>query len=290
MSDRLEASAPLRVDLAGGWTDVAPYPSEFGGEVVNFAINRRVWAQLERGGGRGDAECKFEAPRGSGLGTSGAMNVAIAGLLSVDRGTSPQGIAEMAFEFESEGGHLCGRQDQWASSMGGFNHLLFIGDSVEMMPFEPMRSSKLWLNKHLVIAYSGKSRNSGDMQRSVWARYSQGDQAVVEGLHTIRAAVRPMANGLQQDRRDMVVNSLREICVGVDMIDPAIHDPFRGVINPLLENGSIAAWKALGAGGGGCAALLCSPAGRAEAIASVEQAGWDVIEWDYENSGLVISE
>ena len=34
------------------------------------------------------------------------------------------------------------------------------------------------------------------------------------------------------------------------MIDPTIHDPFRGVIMPLIESGSIVAWKALGAGGG----------------------------------------
>ena len=36
------ASAPIRLDLAGGWTDVGPYPYDFGGEVVNFAINQRV--------------------------------------------------------------------------------------------------------------------------------------------------------------------------------------------------------------------------------------------------------
>ena len=42
MSSTSESTAPLRVDLAGGWTDVRPYPTDFGGEVVNFAINRRV--------------------------------------------------------------------------------------------------------------------------------------------------------------------------------------------------------------------------------------------------------
>ena len=30
------------------------------------------------------------------------------------------------------------------------------------------------------------------------------------------------------------------------MIDPTIHDPFRGVVMPLIESGSIVAWKALG--------------------------------------------
>ena len=36
---RVEARAPVRLDLAGGWTDVPPYTFDVGGEVVNVAIN-----------------------------------------------------------------------------------------------------------------------------------------------------------------------------------------------------------------------------------------------------------
>ena len=42
--------APLRVDLSGGWTDLSPFTSDFGGEVVNFAINKYVKAKLEDSG------------------------------------------------------------------------------------------------------------------------------------------------------------------------------------------------------------------------------------------------
>ena len=70
MAPQIEASAPARVDLAGGWTDVGPYPTDFGGEVVNFAINRHVRATGEPGSEAKDVESVFEVPRGSGLGTS----------------------------------------------------------------------------------------------------------------------------------------------------------------------------------------------------------------------------
>jgi len=291
VSKNLFSSAPLRVDLAGGWTDVAPYPSDFGGEVVNFSINRRVRASREKilGGDGEDFEFSFEAPRGSGLGTSGAMNVALAALTSQEENT-PEEIAEMAFVMESDSGNICGRQDQWASAIGGFNHFLFIGNSVEIMPFEPMRSSKMWLRKHLLVVFSGITRKSGEIQKSVWDRYSRGDPLVIDGLSEIRKSARTMANGLQQDRRDMVVNSLRQVCIGVDMIDSKIHDPFRGVVNPLLESGSIVAWKALGAGCGGCAALLCSQQGIEAAISSIELAGWENIDWDFEEKGILFDE
>ena len=65
------ASAPIRLDLAGGWTDVGPYPYDFGGEVVNFAINLRVTAELNP---PSDIEVVFPVQRGSGLGTSSALS------------------------------------------------------------------------------------------------------------------------------------------------------------------------------------------------------------------------
>ena len=267
---------------------MGPYPGDFGGEVVNFAINLRVFARPDPDSGSSETQFEFPVPRGSGLGTSSAMNVALSALNSPDQIEDPVKLAEDAFVLESESGNYCGRQDQWASAVGGFNHLLFIGDSVERMPFEPMRSSMNWLKKHLVISFSGKTRNSGDMQESVWSRYSNGDPEVISGLHKIRASARVMAQGLQQDRRDMVVASLNEVCEGVDLIDDAIHDPFRDVVQPLIDSGSAVAWKALGAGGGGCSAILCSSTGREEVIQAIEGAEWEIIDWDFEDKGVLI--
>tara|TARA_B100001115_G_scaffold49176_1_gene36363 strand:+ start:2551 stop:3420 length:870 start_codon:yes stop_codon:yes gene_type:complete len=287
MSGISESSAPLRVDLAGGWTDVPPYPEDFGGEVVNFAISRRVRVKKRREVEDYDLEFDFPVPRGSGLGTSSAMNVALAALNSPGQLENSEEIAEQAFLLESKE-NRCGRQDHWASTFGGFNHLLFIGDSVERVPFEPMKSSLNWLKKHLVIAYSGNSRNSGEIQESVWSSYSNEDEGVIQGLHKIRSSAREMANGLQQDRRDLVVSSLRRVCEGIDMIDPTIHDPFRGVVMPLIESESIVAWKALGAGGGGCSALLCSPTGREYATQYIEDEGWKILDWDFDDQGVEV--
>ena len=287
VSAAAESSAPLRVDLAGGWTDVPPYPTDFGGEVVNFAIKHRVRVRKSENEEDSDLEFDFPVSRGSGLGSSSAMNVALAALKSPSLLENPEELAEQAFISESKQ-NRCGRQDHWASALGGFNHLLFIGNSVEAMPFEPMNSSLNWLKKHLIISYSGISRNSGEIQESIWSRYSNGDDRVIQGLQKIRSSAREMANGLQQDRRDLVVSSLREVCDGVDMIDPIIHDPFRGVVLPLIDSGSIVAWKALGAGGGGCSALLCSPTGKEYATQVIENEGWQILDWDYDEHGVQV--
>lgn len=46
----VRASAPTRLDFAGGWTDVPPFSAREGGAVVNGAIELRAEAVLEIGG------------------------------------------------------------------------------------------------------------------------------------------------------------------------------------------------------------------------------------------------
>ena len=275
--------APLRVDLAGGWTDLAPYTHDHGGEVVNFTIDKWVTATPDDDG---NIDFKFDVPAGSGLGTSGALNVAKIAALGVDDVSDLGTIAELSFQAEINEGNRCGRQDQWASAHGGFNRFLFIGDGVEQLPFEPAPSARKWLQKHLIIAHSGIQHKSGDMQELVWSRYDSGEQGVINGLHTIRLATKMMADALQRDHRQLVVNALNEICKGVDLLDPSIHQPFRETIEPMLADGSVMAWKALGAGGGGCAALLCNPMSLNLVHSKLSEVGWQIIDWEYDNSGL----
>lgn len=47
MTRRIEVRAPVRLDLAGGWTDVPPFSAERGGAVVNVTIDRYVHVELE---------------------------------------------------------------------------------------------------------------------------------------------------------------------------------------------------------------------------------------------------
>ena len=78
MTSRVEVRVPVRVDLAGGWTDVQPYTSDYGGEVVNFTINKYIKCSMEQDNeGKKKIEYSSDVPTGSGLGTSGAMNVGL---------------------------------------------------------------------------------------------------------------------------------------------------------------------------------------------------------------------
>ena len=47
---RAHAAAPVRLDFAGGWTDVPPYSEREGGAVVTGAISLRVHVNVLPGG------------------------------------------------------------------------------------------------------------------------------------------------------------------------------------------------------------------------------------------------
>lgn len=46
MPEMWRSRAPVRIDFAGGWTDVPPFSAEEGGDVVNAAITRYAYAAL----------------------------------------------------------------------------------------------------------------------------------------------------------------------------------------------------------------------------------------------------
>src|SRR5581483_9447604 len=76
----LHLRAPVRIDLAGGWTDVPPYADDLGGAVVNVAINRYGHGHV---GWEKGVEIRYamELPAGTGLGTSATLCVLYLALL-----------------------------------------------------------------------------------------------------------------------------------------------------------------------------------------------------------------
>ena len=101
------AKAPVRIDLAGGWSDAPPFCEQVGGDVVNIAINHYAHANFEVDeSGKLSVSYTCDVPIGSGLGTTGAINVA---LMAVIKGA--ENSEELAYQFEKLLGNHGGRQD-----------------------------------------------------------------------------------------------------------------------------------------------------------------------------------
>src|SRR5918992_1342036 len=198
------ASAPVRLDLAGGWTDVPPFSAREGGVVVTAAIQLFARAEVRLGGtgfrlvsedlldeleasdsaglmhdGRLDllkaglrmlpvGACtlttRSDAPPGSGLGSSGALDVALVAALSSARGErrDPVEIAETACHLEAvEAGIPGGRQDQFAAALGGFLRLEFRDPQAEVQRLKLDPEFMAQLSRRIILCYTGASRFSG---------------------------------------------------------------------------------------------------------------------------------
>lgn len=288
MGREISVRCPVRIDLAGGWSDVPAYCNIKSGEVVNVAINHYVTAKKVIDKNRKmTVQYTTETPIGSGLGTSGAMNVALLAAIAGE-GKELGEIAELAFQFESLLGNTGGRQDQWASAFGGINHLTFRGDGVEIKQLNPSIQFCTWLQTHLLLFDTNIQHLSGQIHDNIWQQFHNQDKQVIQGLDLIRDAGLAMASAIDDEDSSQVVNSIRMVMLGIDLIDKKLHDPFRETLNPLEEIGSVLAWKAMGAGGGGIVGVLVKDSEHAKSslIQATELAGWEHLQWEIEYTGI----
>ena len=291
MARRIEVRAPSRIDLAGGWTDVPTYCKQKTGEVVNIAINQYVRCEMLIDDDRKiSLTYKTDMPTGSGLGTSGAMNV---GFISTITSASQQPIetAEIAYQFEALLGNKGGRQDQWASALGGINHLSFADEAVSVEKITPSIEFCNWLENHLLLFNSHITHVSGDLHKSVWQRFEDGDEQITNGLDLIREAGLLMAKGIKTESVADVVNAMKMNSAGVDILGLELHEPFRDKLHGLSDNGVVRAWKAMGAGGGGVVGIILDSSQNShEVINRLEAIGWSNIPWKIDNHGVVRKE
>ena len=79
------ARVPVRIDFAGGTTDIAYFSHKYGGAVLNAAIDMYVSGKLIRKNRLTDLSYRGKIPTSSGLGSSGAMNVLWLALINKTR-------------------------------------------------------------------------------------------------------------------------------------------------------------------------------------------------------------
>lgn len=158
--------APLRIDFAGGWTDVPNIMGNKKGCVSNMAINPCIEYQ-------GGTYNFGGYPRGSGLSTSTSAQ-AIKLIDSVYENADAKHLAEIAedlFNLENDGlNWAIGRQDPYSIVYGGFNCWEFTRDSATSWIEIPKEVLNQW-RKRLLLLHTGISRNAQGAVEQVYQNY-----------------------------------------------------------------------------------------------------------------------
>jgi D-glycero-alpha-D-manno-heptose-7-phosphate kinase len=329
-SVRVRARAPVRVDFAGGWSDVPVFARTEGGVVTNAAITRYVHVECTVGGGairlhaedlkqrvvvRNPAELTYDGrldlhkaalnmlpvtgglelltradvPPGSGLGASGALDVALVAALATLRGEqySRPELAELGFQLEARELKLAGgRQDQYAGALGGWHQLAFSDGGVAVHPIAPDAGRAAALAAMLVIAFTGESHFSSDTHYRVWDAYRAGRPQVVDALRRLRDLGSAAAAALAAGDWPALAAAVDENWRCQQLLDPTIATPAMVRVEHAARAAGATGIKATGAGAGGCLLILAPPERRPIVERVVQGAGAQVLPAEFDFTGV----
>jgi len=292
----ITSKAPVRIDFAGGWTDVDIFAKGAGGAVLNAAIDKYVTGTLDtREHPNGDSQgitisYQSQLPAGSGLGTSSALNVVWLSLVKakITSAEDRKTIACLAYELEAILGILGGKQDQYASALGGISFMTF-GERVEVEPLNLAPQVIEELEQRLVLCYTGKSRLSGNIHENVWGAYQRGVPETVDALSTLRNVAFSMRYVLTLGRLDEFAQLMNENWAAQKRLDSSItNDQIETLFEEAFKHGAVGG-KACGAGGGGCVLFFAEKDRRREVEEAIEKLGSHIIPFKFEFGGLQIT-
>lgn len=320
---RAHAAAPVRLDLAGAWTDVPPFSTREGGAVVSAAIELKVHVNILPGGdgvelisedldrheklGSGTTRLpllahaarrwpvrnatiisRSDAPPGSGLGTSGAMGVAAVAALHHARGEmrSADTIAHEAWQVETQdAGIPGGRQDQWMAALGGFRFLEFHDPEIRSEPVALDAAFAAELQDATVLCYTGMSRISGNTIARVMTAYNQGDAGVTAALRGLRDLAHRMRAALREGCLEAVASIMARNWELQQRLDPAMCTPGMAALEAAARGCGALGGKAAGSGAGGCM-FFVAPGRKAAVEAAARRAGAEVLTVQWAREGV----
>lgn len=292
---------PLRVGLVGGGTDFAGYYREYGGRVINAAIDKYVYVivkqrfdddiyvnysrkeivsrvediehdlvreALHMTGIRSGVEITTLADipsAGSGLGSSSSVTVGLLHALFAYQGTQVAAaeLAERACTIEID---RCrkpiGKQDQYAAAFGGICDIRFgPGDRVEVDHVRLPSVTGRRFQDELMLFYTGITRSADVILGEQSANI--GDR--IPQLHQLRDLAGEAANGLRAGDTTAVGVALCKSWEAKRALAGGVSNAaIDDAVEAALEGGATGA-KVTGAGGGGFL-LVCCPVEHQRAV------------------------
>jgi D-glycero-alpha-D-manno-heptose-7-phosphate kinase len=239
-----------------------------------------------------ELDIRSAAPPGSGLGGSSTVTAAIIGVVAAYTGRALDRYeqAEMNFEVERHDlGIEGGKQDQYATTFGGFNLIEFYPDSVVSYTVELSPGLINDLESHLLLCYTGRVRaNLGLVSKQV-RYYHEGRKATHAGMRRLCELAYETAQAVVEGRLNDFGELLHEAYVNKKQMNP---DVAAGTIADELyaearRHGAIGG-KLLGAGGGGYLLLYCETGRHQELRQALQRLGGTVEDFAFETRGLQV--
>ena len=221
-------------------------PMKFVAQILNyFGLKQNLCVELESG-----------SPPGAGLGGSSSMGVTLFNALcrwqgvEIPREDAVQIVRDIEARILNAG--MTGYQDYYPALYGG---VLALKPKVGTVEVEQLYSSKLasYLEDHITLIYTGKTRLSGINNWEVYKNYFDKDQATIKGMSEIAAISARAYNAIKTENFDEIISLISQEGSVRRELFPNIETPeMTQFFNTCMQSELISGMKVCGAGGGGC--------------------------------------
>lgn len=318
---------PLRISIGGGGTDLPSYYADHGGFVVAAAIDKHIYigindtftddyvikySAMERVddaseiahpivreamklhpiGRAKEIVSLADIPAGTGLGSSGTFTVGLLkALYSYNREhVMTQYLAEEACHIEIELLHQpVGKQDQYIAAFGGLTCLEFHPDgTVVASKLDITPDVVHHLEEHLLLYFTGYSREATAMLHDQDARSTAGDHEMLDNLRAMERLGYEIRDALVRDNMAdyaglMHEHWLRKRSRSRGMSNDAIdHWYDLGIANGALGG------KLVGAGAGGFLLFYAADTGALRSAMADEGLREVRFAFDHDGSTLMV--
>lgn len=231
------------------------------------------------------------APRGSGLGASSSLLMALSAALckKAGRELSKEDIIRIGSGLEARSlGIPTGLQDYFGAMYGGFNALQFGPEGSQRQALEFSGEFRQELENAVIVSFTGVSHFSGTSNWNMLRRYIEKEGDTVARMRGIAETAWAMKKALEAEDLAQVARELgREWDNRKGLADGVTTPEIDGMIAAAEKAGALAS-KICGAGGGGCLLTLAPPAARQAVVAALNASGARVMDVKLDPQGLTL--
>jgi D-glycero-alpha-D-manno-heptose-7-phosphate kinase len=258
------------------------------------------WSELE---GRGDLKllariARFfevrgltltthgESPAGAGIAGSSALTVAVCAALArwTNRNLAAETLLTIAMNIEAQAIDVpTGLQDYRPAYYGGIAAIELRAEGPRRVALDVAPEA---LEQRIVLAYTGKPRNSGTNNWEIYKRHIDGDHAVFDCFERIRDTAGAMREALTRSDWDEVGRQIAHEWENRKQLAPGVTTPAIDVLIARACASGARAAKVCGAGGGGCLMCYADPDRIPAVREALHTGGARLLDFRIETEGL----
>jgi D-glycero-alpha-D-manno-heptose-7-phosphate kinase len=316
---------PLRISIGGGGTDLPSYYRQRTGMVISAAIDKYIYiavnptftadyflkySELERAATVEEIRHPIireafrllevrpalelvsmaDIPSGTGLGSSGTFTVGLLHALRALR-REPITAAELArdachIEIDRLGNPV-GKQDQYIAAVGGLTVFDFHPDEqVDICRLDVSSSTLYELEEHLLLFFTGYSRDAGSILADQKQRSETGDAEMLDNLDHTKALGRSIQDALVAGDTAQYAKLMHEHWVAKRSRSAGMsNDRIDEWYDLGLRNGALGG-KLVGAGAGGFLMLFAEDPRSVRR--AMTEAGLDEVRFRFDLDGSTV--